>query len=113
MSPKLIMGLGLIFLAGTMISLTFGAGWLGDTDVSTLNSIAAFRSANVLGMWSIQVPNLDFLTSGIGALVSMDFAFFSGDFEIIRWFFIFVISAGVMFGIFTVMIVTASSLFHR
>ena len=113
MSPKYIMGLGFIFLSGTLISLVFGGAWLGDTEIGALNSIAAFRSVNVLGVWSIMVPNLDFLISGIGAMVSMDFAFFGGGMEILRWFFLFTISAGVMFGIFTIMIVTASNLWRR
>lgn len=113
MSPKYIMGMGFIFMAGTLISLTFGGGWLGDTEANTLNSIAAFRSANVLGLWSIMVPNLDFLTAGIGALVQMDFAFFGGTMDLLRWFFICTISAGIMFGLFCVMIVTASNLWRR
>ncbi len=113
MSPKYIMGLGFLFMSGTLISLTYGGLWLGDTEIDTLNSIAAFRSANVLGLWSIQVPNLDFLTTGIRALISMDFAFFGGPMELFRWFLLFTISAGILFGIFTVMIVTASNLWRR
>lgn len=113
MRPQLIMFLGWIMTTGTLISVTLSGGWLGDTDVTSLNAISGFKSANVLGVWTIPVPNIDFVTSGLGALLKWDFAFFNGTTEIVRWLFITTIGAGVMWGLFSVVIYTISGLFPR
>ena len=113
MRPQLIMFLGAILAAGTLISMTFGGGWFGSTDVSTINAVAGFKSATIVGSWSVPVPNIDFVTSGLAALLKWDFAFFDGSASLIRWFLIFIVSAGVTWGLFSVMIYTISGLFPR
>ena len=99
--------------AGTLISLAIGGGWYDTTDVTTLNQLAAIRQANVLGVWSIPVPNLDFVLSGIGAMVSFNFAFFRGELAILQWFMLTVISSAVLFGLFALALGTASTLWRR
>lgn len=107
------MFLGWIFAAGTLISLTFGGGWFNSSDVTTLNSMAAFRQASVLNVWSIAVPNIDYALTGLGALMKLDFAFFTGEVELVRWIFIMVIITAVLWGIFSAVIGTASTLWRR
>jgi len=113
MRPHLVMFLGFITATGTLISLTFGGGWFDQTDINTLNSLSAFRQASVLNVWSITVPNIDYALSGMGSFLKFDFAFFTGPLELIRWFFMTVIGAAVLWGIFTVVIGTASTLWRR
>lgn len=99
--------------AGTLISMTFGGGWFGSTDITSINAIAGFRDATIMGSWSVPVPNIDFVTSGLAALVKWDFAFFEGGASLLRWFFVTTIGAGVMWGLFSVVIYTISGLFPR
>lgn len=113
MRPQQIMFLGLIFLGGTVISLTFAGGWLTSSHAGVLNSISGFRAATILGVWSIQVPNIDFITVGIAALVKMDFAFFGGSMGLLRWLFIFTIGAATVWGIFTIAIYAIQGLWRR
>ena len=107
------MFLGWLFMCGTVISLTFAGGWFSSTDLGVLNALAGFRSVTILGIWTIQVPNIDFITVGIASLVKMDFAFFGGPMELLRWFFIATIGLGTVWGIFTIVIYTISGLFKR
>lgn len=113
MRPQHVMFLAFIFAAGILISLIIGKGWYGSTDLATLNSMAAFRQASVLGVWSIMVPNLDYVLSGLGALMSFNFAFFRGEMQIFRWIFLTVITTGALWGIFVVAIGTATTLWRR
>ena len=108
-----MMFLGFMFSCGTLISLAIAQGWYDSSDIAQLNAIAAFRQASVLGVWSITVPNLDFVLSGIGAFVSFNFAFFRGELAILQWFMMLVIGSAVLWGIFTVVIGTASTLWRR
>lgn len=113
MRSQHLMFLGWIFFAGILISLTFAGGWFSSTEMGILNSIAGFKSAKILGIWSIMVPNIDFITVGLAALVKMDFAFFGGTLELLRWAFISIIGPATVWGIFTVVIYTISGLWRR
>ena len=113
MKTQHIMFLGLLFVVGTVISLTFSGGWLTTSHVGVLNSISGFRAATILGVWQVQVPNLDFITVGITALSKLDFAFFGGTMGLLRWLFIFTVGAATVWGIFTITIYALSGLWRR
>ncbi len=108
-----MMFLGLVFAAGTMISLTFGGAWFDNTDVSLLNTISVFKQANILGIWSITVPNISFFIVGAKALMMFDFAFFQGELALLQWFFFFIIGVGTMWGLYTVIIGVVQGVFVR
>jgi len=107
------MFLGFIFTAGTWISLTFASGAFGASELANVNSLAAFKAANILGLWTVQVPNIDLITTGIAALVKMDFAFFVGGMGMIKFLLIMTIGAATVWGIFTVIIYVISGLFPK
>lgn len=107
------MFMGLIFAAGTLISLTFGGAWFGTEDIEIANALTVFKQANILGVWSVTVPNISFFLLGFKALIQMDFAFFSGELALLQWFFMFTIGLGVLWGIYTVVITVVQGLFGR
>lgn len=113
MRPQYVMFLGLVFAAGTIISLTFGGNWMGADELAITNSMTIFKEANILGLWTIMLPNFDFFFTGIKSLMMMDFAFFTGTTEILQWFFFLVICVGAMWGFFTVIISVAQSALIR
>jgi hypothetical protein len=113
MRPQQIMFMGLILAAGTLISLTFAGAWLGGTDVAVANSFTVFKQVNIMGLWSVTIPNIDFFLSGAKSLIMMDFAFFSGAGQILQWFLFFTLGLGVIWGFFTVVIGIVSGVFRR
>lgn len=113
MRPHQVMFLGFLFFAGTVISLTFAGAWVSSTEVGILNSISGFVSTTILDRWTIQVPNINYVTTGIAALTKMDFAFFGGSLGLLRWLFICTIGAATVWGIFTIVIYSISGLWSR
>ena len=113
MRPHQIMGMGLILAAGTMISLTFGGAWLGSNDVAAANAFTVFKQVNILGLWSVTIPNIDFFLTGAKALITMDFAFFVGAASILQWFMFFTLGLGVIWGVYTIVIGVVQGILHR
>jgi hypothetical protein len=113
MNQKYVMFLGLILAAGTLISLTFGGVWLNDTDLTVINSLTVFKQANILNIWSITVPNIDFFIVGAKALVMFDFGFFGGPLQLIQWFLMLTVGLGFTWGVYTVCIYAMMGIFSR
>lgn len=107
------MFMGLVFAAGTMISLTFAGLWLGTEEVEVTNAVTVFKQANILGIWSVTVPNITFFLVGVKSLMMLDFAFFEGEMAIVQWFLFMTIGLGMMWGIFSVVIGVIQSQFRR
>jgi hypothetical protein len=110
---KQIMFMGLLLATGTMISLTFGGAWLGNDDIDMANSFNVFKQVNILGLWSVTIPNITFFLVGAKSLVMMDFAFFTGELVIIQWFFFFTLGLGVIWGIYLVIIAIVQGVLNR
>ena len=113
MRPQYVMFLGLIFGAGTLISLTFGGDWLDSSELTLTNSLTVFKSATIAGMWEITIPNLDFFFTGLKSVMMMDFAFFDGSLQLVQWFFLLTFGFGAMWGLYTVVISVAQSALGR
>lgn len=113
MRPQQIMFMGLILAAGTLVSLTFGGAWMGTSDLDVTNSLTVFKQANILGIWSVMVPNISFFLVGARALTMFDFAFFTGPMQILQWFFMLTIGLGFIWGVYTVVIGVTQGLFGR
>lgn len=113
MHPKQIMFMGLVFAAGTMISLTFSGAWLGTSEVEVVNAMAVFKQANILGLWSVTIPNIDFFLVGAKSLMMLDFAFFTGPLAIVQWFMFMTVGLGLLFGFFVIVITVIQSLWRR
>ena len=105
--------MGLVFAAGTMISLTFSGAWLGADEVEITNAMTVFKQANILGLWSVTIPNIDFFLVGFKSLMMMDFAFFTGALSLLQWFMFMTIGLELLFGLFVIVITVIQSLWRR
>jgi hypothetical protein len=113
MRSQYVMFLGLILATGTIISLIFGGAWMDSTDTSVTNALTVFKQVDILGIWSIMVPNISFFVTGAKALTSFDFAFFNGGLQILQWFFMLTLGLGFIWGVYTVIISVAQGVFKR
>jgi hypothetical protein len=107
------MFMGLLFAAGTLISLTFGGLWLGSEEIAVSNAVTVFKQANILGTWAVTIPNITFFLVGARALMMMDFAFFDGILIVFQWVIFMVLGAGFLWGFYTVAIGVIQGLFGR
>lgn len=113
MRPQQIMFMGLIFATGTLISLTFGGLWISGEELIVSDALTVFKQANILGTWSVTVPNINFFLVGVKSLIMLDFAFFQGEMALLQWFLFMILGLGVMWGIFIVVISVIQGLFGR
>lgn len=113
MRPQQIMFMGFVLAVGTFISLTFAGLWIGSEEVEVANAVTAFKQANILGIWSVMVPNVSFFLIGVKSLMMLDFAFFQDETEIIQWFLFMTIGLGFTWGIYTIVISSIQGLFRR
>lgn len=105
--------MGLLLAVGTIISLSYAGVGLGSEEVEFANSFSAFKQANILGVWSIPIPNVTFFFTGVRALISMDFAFFTGGMVVLQWILYLVLGLGLTWGIFTIVLGVINGLFRR
>lgn len=113
MRPQQIAFMGLIFAAGTVISLTFGGAWVSTTETDVVASLSVFKQANILGIWSVMVPNVSFFLVGARALMMMDFGFFGGAMALIQWFMMLTFGVAFAWGVYIVVIGVVQGLFGR
>ena len=114
MRQQYVMFMGFVLAIGTLISLSFSGQWLGSTEVELANAFTAFKQIDILGIWSVTVPNVTFFFVGMRALMNLNFAFFQGDAgALIQWVLYLTVGLGLMWGIFTVVIGVIQGLFRR
>lgn len=113
MRTQQVMFMGFIFAVGTIISLTFAGIGMGSEELEIVNAVTVFKQANILGVWSITVPNITFFFVGMRSLMQMDFAFFTGGMLIVQWLLFMTFGLGMMWGIYTIVIGVIQGLFRR
>lgn len=105
--------MGFVLATGTLVSLTFAGAWLGSTESALADSFTIFKQANILGIWSVPVPNVNFFLVGARAASTFDFAFFQGSAGIFQWLLILTIGWGFIWGLFVIAIGAIQGLFRR
>lgn len=113
MRTQQVMFMGWLFATGTLVSLTFAGLWIGSSEMVVADAVSIFKQANILGIWSVTVPNVSFFMVGAKSMITMDFAFFQGSAAVFQWVLIMVIGYAFLFGLFTVAIGAIQGLFRR
>jgi hypothetical protein len=109
--PKLITGLAILMLAGWSLSWILQGTWIDASHHSALNSLAALKTYNVLGLFKIPWVNVDFFLT-LPKLLTFDFSFFGGNYGYFRYLF-YVWSIGAVWGIVGVVIGVMVNFFGR
>lgn len=109
---KFIMFLVFGFVGCTLISRILEGAFINATDVEILNQLSVFRDVQVLNLFSVPALNLEFFTKGLPHLLTWDYPFFEGTWNLVRYFF-YVLSIGVMWGILIIFVGVLSQRFGR
>ncbi len=112
MRTQQTMFMALIFVAGLLLSFTLGNLWLNSDDVSVANSMEVFTDMSVFGMFHVPVPNLHFVSTGLKAITTLNFAFFQG-YELLQFVLILVLMSGFLWGILCTIITLGTTLLSR
>ena len=111
-SVKFIMFMVFAFVGCTLISRMLEGAYFSTTDINIMNQLAVFRDVQILGLFSIPTLNLDFFTQGLPHLLMWDYPFFTGTWNLFRYF-LYVLSIGIVWGILVVFIGVLSNRFGR
>ncbi len=98
-------------IIGWLISTFIDGVYLGQQQVNTMNAMVGMNEWNVLGV-PLVMPELGFW-GGVRRALMWDYSFFAGDFVYFKWILCYPISAGVVGGIFAIIIITITSFLHR
>ena len=112
MSPRWMGGLSFIFLLGSMLSLLLEGAYIGDTEISVINSLAGYSVLEAGGLMAIPQLAVGFFTVGLPKLLLWDYAFLSGGFAWVRLLFM-PLSIAVVWGVIQVFIGVAQGLLSR
>jgi len=100
---QLIGFVSFVFLGLTLINRVLEGTFVAAADSSIVNSVLVFREVSVFGLFTLPVPNISFITDGLGHLAKWDYSFFGGNSAIIQYF-LYSITAMVSFLLFTLVI---------
>jgi len=84
---QLIGLLSFVFIGLTMINRVLEGTFIAAGDASILNSVMVFREISVFGLFTMPVPNMTFITEGLGHLAKWDYSFFGGNAALFQYFF--------------------------
>lgn len=111
--PVGIIGFGaFLFIGFTIINRILEGAMISTGEIEVLNQLTVFRTIQVLEMFSIPVPNLDFFTVAIPRLFMWDYAFFGGHGAIIQYF-LYSVTAVASFGLFVTVVGLLYNYFGR
>lgn len=91
------------FMGLTLINRMLEGAFIAAADASIVNSVMVFREISVFGLFTLPIPNLQFITDGLAHLAKWDYSFFGGSSAIIQYF-LYSITAMMSFLLFTIII---------
>ena len=101
---QLIGFLSFIFIGLTLINRVLEGTFIAAADATIVNSVLVFREISVFGLFTMPVPNMSFITEGIGHLAKWDYSFFGSNSGALIQFFLYAITAMLSFLVFTIVI---------
>lgn len=104
--------LAMAFVGMTTINRILEGRFIQAADVSILRDTLAFQPFAVFGVWTIPVPNTNFLTNGIPALMRWDYSFFGGNAQLFEYL-LYSITAVISFMLFVLVFGAIYQMFSR
>ncbi|BAZ96706.1 hypothetical protein DEHALATV1_0078 [Dehalococcoides mccartyi] len=110
MSPQWITWIVFTYLVGQVMCLVLEGTWLGAADQSFLNALLGFTAIeytdSTIANVGITVVNMvagaaGFFTYALPRLLLWNYSFLDGSWFLAKLFFLYPISAGTIFGIYT------------
>lgn len=110
MRPQWLVWIVYSYIIGQVMCLIFEGTWLGDPEQSFFNALLGFSvmqySDSAIGNLFVMVVNVvggiyGFITYAIPRLLFWNYSFLEGTAGLVKWFFLFPISAGTVWGLYS------------
>ena len=112
MSVRWIAGLSFVWVLCTVVSLIMEGAWVGGEELSVMNSLTGYSVVDVGGVVGVFKMSFGFLTHGLPKIISWNYAFFTGNFAILRWVMVS-FSVAVIWGIFQTLLPVMQGVISR
>lgn len=101
MGPKYISFCYFAFVCGHILSMTLEAAWFTSGDVDWLNSLVGYNvvELSAAGVWAIPKALTGFFLTGVPRMITWDYSFFYGNWELFRIILMGAISVGAVWGL--------------
>lgn len=99
MSPKLLNFFLYCWFISTFICMVLEGTYFGSTQNSIINQLSVIQAIKAGGIFSIGSATINFF-SGLMRILLWDYSFYEGGFTILRYFWLTVLSPGVVWGVF-------------
>jgi len=104
--------LAMAFVGMTTINRILEGRFIQSADVDILRNVLAFQPVRVFNIFTISVPNFDFLINGVPALIRWDYSFFGGNAQIFQYL-LYSVTAVVSFMLFVLAFGAVYQMFSR
>lgn len=86
------------YFASVLICVIMEGTYFGSDEQSIINGLSMFTTYPIPIFGDVPVFDVNFLQS-LGRILTWDYSFYSGSYEILRWFWMMVLSVGPVWGI--------------
>ena len=98
MSTKFMNFLAMVWFLSVLISLIVEGSMMGTVENRVINDLSIISSIKVGGLVPIPTFNIYFFR-GVYRLLTFDYAFYVGSWQVVRWFWMCILSPGAVWGI--------------
>lgn len=104
--------LAFLFVGFTVLNRILEGSFISAADVTVLNQLTVFKDLQIFNLFTMPIPNLDFIITGIPRLIKWDYTFFGGNAGIVQYM-MYSITAAVSFGLFVTVLGLLYNYFSR
>lgn len=98
MSTKFFSFLGMCWFISTLICLILEGSYFGASEASVINNLSVLTTFNIGNLLVVPVFNVNFV-NGIIRILLWDYSFYTGGFQVIRYFWLVTLTPGAVWGI--------------
>lgn len=115
MGPKMVMFIMFCFFWCGLVSLFIEGAWYGSTDIDLVDNLTGFSIMQIqdAGFWAIPKAGVGFFTHGLPKVLLWDYAFFTGDFQIIRWGMVIIFTTALIWAVSQSFLGAVQGIFRR
>lgn len=115
MGTKTVSFLFFIFLTGNIICMIIAGEYFDAGDMSLMQSLTGYTNVELSGAGVLAIPKvaIGFFAHGLPMLLFWNYPFLDGGFELFKYFVLYPVTVGVIYGIGLLIFNVAQGIFGR
>lgn len=97
-TPQLMMFLMMPWFVGHLCCLFMDGEYISTAEQTLINFAGAWTTPEKQGLWNAMTSGFELFTETLARIFLWDYSFLEGDYAIVRWFLLFVITVPFIIG---------------